>query len=48
MVRAMCKCIVGGKEEYTGADGHVGIEESSRKTGKGEWCEVVWSCFEKT
>ena len=42
------QCKVGGQEEYKGADGHVGIEGSSRWTGKGEWYEVVWSCFKMT
>ena len=35
------QCKVGGQKEIGGADGHVGIEESSRYTGKGKWCEVV-------
>ena len=40
-------CKVGRQEEYSGANGH-GIKGSRRKTGKDEWCEVVWSCFETT
>ena len=36
IVRAMCQVKFGRQKEYSAADEHVGIEESSRSAGKGK------------
>ena len=45
MVRTMCGVMLVNNRN---AEELIDLLELKEAAGKGEWCEVVWSCFETT